>query len=179
MSFSQLGLCDPLLKSIKEKGYSSPSPIQQEAIPAILTGRDVLAAAQTGTGKTAGFALPVLQRLAAGPKTKANHVRALILTPTRELAAQVETNIREYKTHLRLKSAVVFSGVGINPQMKILRSGVDVLVATPGRLLDLYQQNAVKFDQLEILVLDSCQLLSQLSPVDLHILKSHFCTEIV
>jgi len=154
MSFSQLGLCDPLLKSIKEKGYSSPSPIQQEAIPAILTGRDVLAAAQTGTGKTAGFALPVLQRLAAGPKTKANHVRALILTPTRELAAQVETNIREYKTHLRLKSAVVFGGVGINPQMKILRSGVDVLVATPGRLLDLYQQNAVKFEQLEILVLD-------------------------
>ena len=154
MSFSQLGLCDPLLKSIKEKGYSSPSPIQQEAIPAILTGRDVLAAAQTGTGKTAGFALPVLQRLAAGPKTKANHVRALILTPTRELAAQVETNIREYKTHLRLKSAVVFGGVGINPQMKILRSGVDVLVATPGRLLALYQQNAVKFDQLEILVLD-------------------------
>ncbi|GGF85782.1 DEAD/DEAH box helicase [Alteromonas lipolytica] len=154
MSFSQLGLCDPLLKSIKEKGYSSPSPIQQEAIPAILTGRDVLAAAQTGTGKTAGFALPVLQRLAAGPKTNANNVRALILTPTRELAAQVETNIREYKTHLRLKSAVVFGGVGINPQMKILRSGVDVLVATPGRLLDLYQQNAVKFNQLEILVLD-------------------------
>ena len=102
MSFSQLGLCDPLLKSIKEKGYSSPSPIQQEAIPAILTGRDVLAAAQTGTGKTAGFALPVLQRLAAGPKTKANHVRALILTPTRELAAQVETNIlrREKKERL-------------------------------------------------------------------------------
>lgn len=154
MSFSQLGLCAPLLKAITEKGYSTPSPIQEEAIPAILTGRDVLAAAQTGTGKTAGFALPVLQRLAAGPKTNANNIRALILTPTRELAAQVETNIREYKTHLRLKSAVVFGGVGINPQMKILRSGVDVLVATPGRLLDLYQQNAVKFNQLEILVLD-------------------------
>ncbi|WP_296049928.1 DEAD/DEAH box helicase [uncultured Alteromonas sp.] len=154
MSFSQLGLCEPLLKAITEKGYSSPSPIQQEAIPAILTGRDVLAAAQTGTGKTAGFALPVLQRLAAGPKTAPNNVRALILTPTRELAAQVEANVREYKTHLRLKSAVVFGGVGINPQMKILRSGVDVLVATPGRLLDLYQQKAVKFEQLEILVLD-------------------------
>lgn len=154
MSFSQLGLCDPLLKAIKEKGYSSPSPIQEEAIPAILTGRDVLAAAQTGTGKTAGFALPVLQRLAAGPKTAANSIRALVLTPTRELAAQVEANIREYKTHLHLKSAVVFGGVGINPQMKALRAGVDVLVATPGRLLDLYQQKAVKFDQLEILVLD-------------------------
>ncbi|NVK55522.1 MAG: DEAD/DEAH box helicase [Alteromonadaceae bacterium] len=154
MSFSQLGLCAPLLKAVTEKGYSEPSPIQQEAIPAILTGKDVLAAAQTGTGKTAGFALPVLQRLAAGPKTQSNSIRALILTPTRELAAQVEANVREYKTHLHLKSAVVFGGVGINPQMRALRSGVDVLVATPGRLLDLYQQNAVKFNQLEILVLD-------------------------
>ncbi len=133
MSFSQLGLCAPLLKAVTEKGYSEPSPIQQEAIPAILTGKDVLAAAQTGTGKTAGFALPVLQRLAAGPKTQSNSIRALILTPTRELAAQVEANVREYKTHLRLKSAVVFGGVGINPQMRAVRSGVDVLVATPGR----------------------------------------------
>lgn len=154
MSFSQLGLCKPLLDAVSAKGYSTPSPIQQEAIPAILTGKDVLAAAQTGTGKTAGFALPLLQRLAGGERPKSNHIRALILTPTRELAAQVEANIREYKTHLRLKSAVVFGGVGINPQMKILRGGVDVLVATPGRLLDLYQQNAVKFNQVEILVLD-------------------------
>jgi len=154
MSFSQLGLSAPLLKAVSDKGYSTPSAIQKEAIPAILSARDVLAAAQTGTGKTAGFALPVLQRLSGGRKPGANRIRALILTPTRELAAQVEANVREYSQHLPLKSTVVFGGVGINPQMRRLRSGVDILVATPGRLLDLYQQNAVKFDQLEILVLD-------------------------
>ncbi len=154
MSFSQLGLCAPLLKAISDKGYSSPSPIQAQAIPAILDGHDVLAAAQTGTGKTAGFSLPILQRLSEGAKTRSNSVRALILTPTRELAAQVEENVSEYRRHLNLTSTVVFGGVGINPQMKALRRGVDVLVATPGRLLDLHQQNAVRFDQLEVLVLD-------------------------
>lgn len=154
MSFSQLGLNAALLKAVAEQGYSTPSPIQQEAIPAILTGKDVLAAAQTGTGKTAGFSLPLLQRLAEGPAVKANQVRALILTPTRELAAQVEENVSHYSRYLDLSSAVVFGGVGINPQMKRLRRGVDVLIATPGRLLDLYQQNAVKFNQLEVLVLD-------------------------
>lgn len=154
MSFSQLGLSDALLRAIADKGYDTPSPIQQQAIPAILSGQDILAAAQTGTGKTAGFALPILQRLSAGKKARANHVRALVLTPTRELAAQVEDNVRDYSQHLPLKSTVVFGGVSINPQMQKLRSGVDILVATPGRLLDLYQQNAVKFDQLEILVLD-------------------------
>ncbi|MEW9797065.1 DEAD/DEAH box helicase [Alteromonas sp. CYL-A6] len=154
MSFSELGLSAPLLSAVSKKGYVTPSPIQQAAIPAILTGGDVIAAAQTGTGKTAGFALPLLQRLLDGKPVRPNRIRALVLTPTRELAAQVEESVKAYSADIRLSSAVVFGGVGINPQMKRLRGGVDVLVATPGRLLDLYQQNAVKFDQLEILVLD-------------------------
>ncbi|WP_414828451.1 DEAD/DEAH box helicase [Alteromonas sp. H39] len=154
MPFSKLGLSAPLLRAISAQNYSKPSPIQEQAIPAILSGKDVLAAAQTGTGKTAGFALPILQRLSEGKPPGANSVRALVLTPTRELAAQVEQSVRDYSTELSLSSAVVFGGVGINPQMKRLRRGVDVLVATPGRLLDLYQQNAVKFSQLEVLVLD-------------------------
>ncbi|GGW93414.1 DEAD/DEAH box helicase [Alteromonas halophila] len=154
MSFSKLGLSASLQNAVSAQGYTTPSPIQEQAIPAVLTGKDVLAAAQTGTGKTAGFALPLLQRLSEGRKPASNCVRALILTPTRELAAQVEQSVSEYSRDLPLSSAVVFGGVGINPQMKRLRRGVDVLVATPGRLLDLYQQNAVKFHQLEILVLD-------------------------
>ncbi len=154
MSFSELGLSAPLLNAVVAQGYKTPSPIQQQAIPAVLTGRDVLAAAQTGTGKTAGFALPLLQRLSGGKKPAPNNIRALILTPTRELAAQVERSVRDYSNELSLSSAVVFGGVGINPQMKRLRRGVDVLVATPGRLLDLYQQNAIKFTQLETLILD-------------------------
>ena len=154
MSFTQLGLAEPLLKAIEKRGFTSPSPIQEKAIPEVLQGRDVLAAAQTGTGKTAGFGLPILQRLMTGNKVTANNVRALILTPTRELAAQVEESIRHFSEFLPLKTAVVFGGVGINPQMMTLRKGVDVLIATPGRLLDLYQQNAVKFSQLEVLVLD-------------------------
>ncbi len=154
MSFSQLGLSAPLQQAIEKQGYSTPSPIQEQAIPAILSGQDVLAAAQTGTGKTAGFALPLLHRLEQGKPASPNNVRALILTPTRELAAQVEQSVREYSEFMPLKTAVVFGGVGINPQMKRLRGGVDVLIATPGRLLDLYQQNAVKFSDLEMLVLD-------------------------
>ena len=154
MSFSQLGLNAALQKAVAEQGYSTPSAIQQQAIPAILSGKDVLAAAQTGTGKTAGFTLPLLQRLDTGTPRKANSVRALILTPTRELAAQVEQSVRNYSQFLPLRSAVVFGGVSINPQMQRLRGGVDVLVATPGRLLDLFQQNAVKFQQVETLVLD-------------------------
>ena len=154
MQFSQLGLSAPLLKAVTALGYTTPSPIQEQAIPVILSGKDVLAAAQTGTGKTAGFALPIMEKLAASNKPRGNSVRALILTPTRELAAQVEDNIRGFNQFLNLKSTVVFGGVGINPQMKRLRGGSDILVATPGRLLDLYQQNAVKFDQLEVLVLD-------------------------
>ena len=154
MSFSQLGLSAPLLNAVLAQGYDTPSPIQEQAIPAVLSGKDVLAAAQTGTGKTAGFALPVLQRLSEGNRPASNCIRALVLTPTRELAAQVEQSVKDYSSELPLSSAVVFGGVGINPQMKQLRRGVDVLVATPGRLLDLYQQNAVKFHQLEVLVLD-------------------------
>ncbi|MGF1726112.1 DEAD/DEAH box helicase [Photobacterium nomapromontoriensis] len=154
MSFASLGLCTPILDAVANQGYESPSPIQAQAIPAVLEGRDVMAAAQTGTGKTAGFTLPILERLNKGPKVRANQVRALILTPTRELAAQVHENVATYSKHLPLSSAVIFGGVKINPQMMRMRQGADVLVATPGRLLDLYSQNAVKFDQLEVLVLD-------------------------
>ncbi|OAN18129.1 RNA helicase [Photobacterium jeanii] len=154
MSFDSLGLSAPLLKAVATQGYQTPSPIQAQAIPAVLEGKDVMAAAQTGTGKTAGFTLPILQRLSQGPRVKSNQVRALILTPTRELAAQVAENVAAYSKHLPLTSAVVFGGVKVNPQMMRMRQGADVLVATPGRLLDLYQQNAVRFNQLEVLVLD-------------------------
>jgi ATP-dependent RNA helicase RhlE len=154
MSFTSLGLSAPLLRAIDESGYATPTPIQIKAIPAVLAGRDIMAAAQTGTGKTASFALPLLQRLASGPRVRSNHIRALVLTPTRELAVQVGQNVASYGKHLSLKSSVVYGGVKINPQMMKLRSGVDVLVATPGRLLDLFSQNAVKFAQVETLVLD-------------------------
>lgn len=154
MSFSSLGLSAPLLKAVEEQGYTTPSPIQAKAIPAVIEGKDVMAAAQTGTGKTAGFTLPILERLLSGERAKANQVRALILTPTRELAAQVHKNVEQYSQNTRLTSMVVFGGVKINPQMMRLRQGADVLVATPGRLLDLYNQNAVRFSQLEVLVLD-------------------------
>ncbi|ALC17293.1 ATP-dependent RNA helicase RhlE [Desulfuromonas soudanensis] len=154
MSFLPLGLSEPLLRVLAELGYCAPFPIQIEAIPAILSGRDVMAAAQTGTGKTAGFTLPLLQRLAGGARVRPNHIRALVLAPTRELAAQVGESVAAYAKYLPLKSAVVYGGVKINPQMMKLRSGVDVLVATPGRLLDLFSQNAVRFSQVETLVLD-------------------------
>jgi len=154
MSFTSLGLSAPILEAIAEQGYDTPSPIQAQAIPAVLDGKDVMAAAQTGTGKTAGFTLPILELLAKGPKVQANQARTLILTPTRELAAQVEASVVTYGKKLPLRSAVVFGGVKINPQMMKLRRGVDILVATPGRLLDLYNQNAVRFDDLEVLVLD-------------------------
>jgi len=153
-TFSDLGLSDPILRAVTDQGYTQPSPVQAQAIPAILQGRDVMAAAQTGTGKTAGFTLPLLHRLQKGEKARANRIRALILTPTRELAAQIGENVAQYSRYLKLSHSVVFGGVGINPQMKALRGGVDVLVACPGRLLDLYQQNAVRFDQVECLVLD-------------------------
>jgi len=154
MSFSTLGLSDALQRAVAEKGYTEPSPIQQQAIPAILAGSDLMAAAQTGTGKTAGFTLPLLQRLSGGRRARANQARALVLTPTRELAAQVHDSVVTYGKHLPLNATVVFGGVKINPQMMKLRTGADILVATPGRLLDLYQQNAVRFQDLEVLVLD-------------------------
>ncbi|NQZ80226.1 MAG: DEAD/DEAH box helicase [Colwellia sp.] len=154
MSFTTLGLSAPILLALAEKGYEKPSPIQAQAIPAVLEGKDVMAAAQTGTGKTAGFTLPILERLSGGNRPRANQARTLILTPTRELAAQIQENVEMYGKHLPLTSTVVFGGVKINPQMMRLRQGVDILVATPGRLLDLYNQKAVSFKQLEILVLD-------------------------
>tara|TARA_R110000744_G_scaffold80307_8_gene157684 strand:- start:20297 stop:21604 length:1308 start_codon:yes stop_codon:yes gene_type:complete len=154
MSFADLGLSPAILSAVTAKGYTDPSPIQAQAIPAILEGKDIMAAAQTGTGKTAGFTLPLLELLNRGTHARGNQARALVLTPTRELAAQVAASVVDYGKDLPLRSAVVFGGVGINPQMIKLRKGVDILVATPGRLLDLYNQNAVRFDDLEILVLD-------------------------
>ncbi len=154
MQFNELGLSQPLLDAIEHSGYTTPTPIQQTAIPAILQGKDVMAAAQTGTGKTAGFTLPILERLSAGQSARPNRVRTLILTPTRELAAQVGESVATYGRFLKLRSTVVYGGVKINPQMMALRKGADILIATPGRLLDLHQQNAVHFDQIEMLVLD-------------------------
>ncbi len=152
--FSSLGLSEPLLRAVRDKGYDTATPIQAQAIPVILAGRDILAAAQTGTGKTAGFTLPLLQLLSEAEPAKNRVVRALVLTPTRELAAQVAESVATYGQHLTLRSAVVFGGVSINPQMMKLRGGVDVLVATPGRLLDLHSQRAVDLSKVEILVLD-------------------------
>jgi ATP-dependent RNA helicase RhlE len=158
MLFDQLGLSPDILKSLSEKGYTAPTPIQQKAIPVILSGKDILAGAQTGTGKTAGFTLPllhILQQKNVGKLPNGRKpVRALILTPTRELAAQVHESVRTYGRYLSLRSQVVFGGVSINPQMMNLRAGVDILVATPGRLLDLIQQNAVSIGNIEIFVLD-------------------------
>nr|WP_315201762.1 DEAD/DEAH box helicase [uncultured Flavobacterium sp.] len=154
MSFNSLGLSDALLKAISKKGYTTPSPIQQKAIPPILEGKDVLASAQTGTGKTAGFTLPILQILSQGKHLSHRPVRALILTPTRELAAQILANIKEYSEFLDLRSTVIFGGVNQNPQVSQLRQGVDILVATPGRLIDLQNQGLISLSKVEILVLD-------------------------
>lgn len=154
MSFTSLGLIEPLLRAINELGYTEPTPIQMQAIPAIIRGSDVLASAQTGTGKTAGFVLPILQNIHNKPRAKNNHARVLIVTPTRELAAQVHESIVQYGRHLSLRSAVVFGGVKISPQMMKLRGGVELLVATPGRLLDLHQQRAIQLDEIDTLVLD-------------------------
>ncbi len=154
MSFSSLSLSAPLLQTLEQLGYQQPTPIQQQAIPAVLSGRDLLAAAQTGTGKTAAFALPLLQLLSQGPRPKANQVHTLVLTPTRELAMQVGQDFSDYGKSLSLRQQVVYGGVKINPQMQRLRPGCDVLVATPGRLIDLYQQNAIRFTDLKYLVLD-------------------------
>ncbi|KAB8313092.1 ATP-dependent RNA helicase RhlE [Erwinia endophytica] len=157
MSFDSLGLNADILRAVAEQGYNQPTPIQQQAIPVVLAGRDLMASAQTGTGKTAGFTLPLLQLLSSSTAQHSKGrrpIRALILTPTRELAAQVGENVQAYSKYLDLRSLVVFGGVSINPQMMKLRGGVDVLVATPGRLLDLEHQNALDLSQVEILVLD-------------------------
>jgi ATP-dependent RNA helicase RhlE len=154
MSFDSLGLSDALLKAVQKQGYTTPSPIQEKTIPLILERKDVLASAQTGTGKTAGFTLPMLQILAKGQQLRRRPVRALVLTPTRELAAQVFDNVKAYSAFLDIKSTVIFGGVNQNPQVRALKSGVDVLVATPGRLLDLHQQKVFSLANIEILVLD-------------------------
>ena len=158
MSFKDLGLAEPLLKAISDVGYDSPTPIQQQAIPAVIQGGDLLAGAQTGTGKTAGFVLPMLHRLMGTPATKdakgRHPIRALILTPTRELAAQVEESVRVYGKHAKLSSMVMFGGVGMQPQVDRLKRGVDILVATPGRLLDHHQQGTLDLSRVEIFVLD-------------------------
>ena len=154
MSFDSLGLSAEILRAVSEQGYSEPTPVQKQAIPLILEGRDLLAGAQTGTGKTAGFTLPLLQLLSQRPGKSARKPRALVLTPTRELAAQIGENVEAYGRHLSLKSTVIFGGVKINPQIDRLRRGVDILVATPGRLLDHVGQKTLDLSAVEILVLD-------------------------
>jgi ATP-dependent RNA helicase RhlE len=158
MSFDTLGLAEPLLRAVREQGYTTPTPIQAQAIPAVLSGGDVMGGAQTGTGKTAGFVLPMLHRLMAQPAVRDARgrlpIRALILTPTRELAAQVEESVRTYGKYSRLTSMVMFGGVGMQPQIDKLRRGVDILVATPGRLLDHHQQRTLDLSHVEIFVLD-------------------------
>jgi ATP-dependent RNA helicase RhlE len=153
MRFEDLQLIEPLLRAVRTEGYNEPTPIQQQAIPHVLTGQDLLGCAQTGTGKTAAFALPILQRLNAAPRTE-RFIRVLVLAPTRELATQINDSFRAYGRHTNLKSTVIFGGVGQMPQVDALRRGVDILVATPGRLLDLMGQGHIKLDRIEVLVLD-------------------------
>jgi ATP-dependent RNA helicase RhlE len=166
MSFSDLGLCTELLNTVAEKGYTSASPIQQEAIPAILSKQDLIAIAQTGTGKTASFSLPILQLLVDKPRLETKGIRALIIAPTRELAAQVAQNVEQYSQNLNIRSTAVFGGVRIEPQKYALAQGVDILIATPGRLLDLYEQGDINFDHLEILVLDEADRMLDLGFID-------------
>ena len=153
MSFEALGLRAEICRAVDSAGYTTPTPIQQEAIPFVLEGRDIMAGAQTGTGKTAGFTLPLLQRLSQS-KVKNRPIRALVLVPTRELAAQVHENVQTYSQHLELRSTVIFGGVNIRPQISQLKKGVDILIATPGRLLDHVNQGNLRLDQVETLVLD-------------------------
>ncbi|MCP1340304.1 DEAD/DEAH box helicase [Idiomarina sp. M1R2S28] len=153
-SFQSLGLSDDILRAVTECGYTTPTPIQQQAIPTVMAGHDLLAAAQTGTGKTAGFTLPLLHKLSQTKTDGKTVIKALILTPTRELAAQVEDNLNTYAKYTGLKSLVIFGGVGINPQINALRRGVDILVATPGRLLDHSRQGTVDLSKIDVLILD-------------------------
>lgn len=154
MSFDSLGLSEPLLRAIAKKGYAEPSPIQEKAIPVVLQGKDVLASAQTGTGKTAGFVLPILQLLTQTQQSHKRQIRALVLTPTRELAAQIFDNVKEYSEFVDFRTAVIFGGVNQNPQVRAIKNGLDLLVATPGRLLDLHNQGELSLANVEILVLD-------------------------
>ncbi len=167
MSFSKLGLSDPILKAVSEAGYSKPTDIQKQAIPIILSGRDLIAAAQTGTGKTASFVLPMLQKLdSTEGELRSKSIRALILTPTRELAVQVEANVAQYAKYLNLSSLAVYGGVDSEAQKESLEEGIDILVATPGRLLDMAYQRALYFDDLEILVLDEADRMLDMGFID-------------
>jgi len=154
MSFNSLGLSNALLKAVSKQGYTTPTPIQLKAIPLILEGKDILASAQTGTGKTAGFTLPMLQKLSQEQQSRHRPIRALVLTPTRELAAQVHNSVKTYSKFLDIRSTVIFGGVNQKPQVATLRNGVDILIATPGRLLDLQNQGLLSLSKIEILVLD-------------------------
>jgi len=154
MPFLKLGLCKPIVKAVKDLGYTTPTPIQKKAVPLILSGKDLIATAQTGTGKTAAFVLPILERFNKERTLRGKRIRALILTPTRELSIQVAANVAEYSKHLNLSSLAVYGGVDSEPQKERLIEGIDILVATPGRLLDLAHQRALYFDELEVLVLD-------------------------
>src|SRR6187397_3160591 len=182
MSFDTLGLAEPLLRAVHEAGYTDPTPIQAQAIPAVLSGGDVMGGAQTGTGKTAGFTLPLLQRLMARPSVRDARgklpIRALILTPTRELAAQVEESVRTYGKHSKLSSMVMFGGVGMQPQIDKLRRGVDILVATPGRLLDHHGQRTLDLSHVEIFVLDEADRLLD-APVLIEVARRNQTAELI
>lgn len=166
MTFSNLGLCDPIVKATEQLGFTSPTPIQKQAIPVILSGKDLIATAQTGTGKTAAFTLPILESFNKERKLRGKRIRALILTPTRELAVQVAAHVKEYSQHLELSSLAVYGGVDIQHQKQRLIEGIDILVATPGRLLDLAHQRALHFDELEVLVLDEADRMVDMGFVD-------------
>jgi superfamily II DNA/RNA helicase len=166
MPFSTLGLCDPLLKALADLGYSKPTAIQRQAIPIILSGKDLVAAAQTGTGKTASFVLPLLEKLNTERTLRGKRIRALILTPTRELAVQVEASISQYGKNLELSSMAMYGGTDLEPQRQRLIWGVDIIVATPGRLLDMAHQRALHFDELEVLVLDEADRMLDMGFID-------------
>ena len=166
MSFSKLGLSDPIVKAVTEMGYSNPTPIQKQAIPAILSGKDLVAAAQTGTGKTAGFVLPILEKLNVEHTHRGKRIRALIITPTRELTEQVEANVAQYSKYLNLTTMAMYGGTDAEPQKQRLIEGVDILVATPGRLLEMIYQRAIHFDELEILVLDEADRMLNMGFID-------------
>jgi superfamily II DNA/RNA helicase len=166
MPFSKLGLSEPLLKALADLDYSEPTAIQKKAIPVVLSGKNLVAAAQTGTGKTASFVLPILEKLNTDRKLRGKRIRALILTPTRELAVQVEQSIRDYGKHLNLSSMAMYGGTDIEPQRQKLIWGVDIIVATPGRLLDMAHQRALHFDELEVLVLDEADRMLDMGFID-------------
>jgi len=166
MSFSKLGLSAPIVKAVADLGYTKPTPIQKESIPAVLSGKNILGTSQTGTGKTASFVLPMLEKLSKNKAQRGKRIRALILTPTRELAVQIEESVAQYSKYLELSSMALYGGVDVEPQKERLIEGVDILVATPGRLLDLVHQRAVYFDEIEMLVLDEADRMLDMGFID-------------